>query len=71
MTAGLVDPYAHLNLPVGGPTAPQWIATAFVGPSFIGYGLHFMLWGAMVNHLAHYLSTDLYKRDGPRTKVHR
>lgn len=63
-----VDLFRYLDIP-GEPIAPQWVAYAFIGPAFAGYGAHMALWGAVVNHFFAYLSSDLYKRDAGRTKV--
>lgn len=62
------DPYAYLNVP-GQPQAPQWIATSFIGPSFVGYSIHFLLWGAVAHAIIIYLGSDLYQRDACRTKA--
>lgn len=60
--------FEHRNMADTAP-ASQGLATALMGPFFIGWSVNQILWGILVALFTSYTGTELYRRDSRVTKI--
>lgn len=53
----------------GKPYASQTIASAFLGPPFVGFIVHLVLYGVYISSFADYVASRTYRRESRADKV--